>query len=177
MNFGTLTFRPVSEHTNLVATPMKSMLGTIDASQVYVSAIDASLADTATFCAHYQVGMEQGANCVIVEAKRGDRVWYAACVILGSDRVDVNSAVKKQIDARRASFAPIETAVALTGMEYGGITPVGLPADWALLVDEAVADAEWVIIGSGVRASKLLVSGAFLASLPNATVLAIAKRG
>jgi prolyl-tRNA editing enzyme YbaK/EbsC (Cys-tRNA(Pro) deacylase) len=177
MDFGTLTFLPVSEHFDLVATPVKKMLEVLDASDVYVGEIDASLSDTAAFCAQYQVGMEQGANCVIVESKRGDRVWYAACVILGSDRVDVNGAVKKQLDARRVSFAPMDSAVALTGMEYGGITPVGLPDDWPLLVDESVANAEWVIIGSGVRASKLLVSGAFLASLPNANVLAIAKRG
>jgi len=177
MNFGTLTFLPATEHAELVAAPVWDLLGAIDASQVYVSGIDASLADTAAFCAHYQIGMEQGANCVVVEAKRGDRVWYAACMILGSERIDVNSAVKKLLDARRISFAPMDTAVALTGMEYGGITPIGLPTDWEILVDEAVAAADWVVIGSGVRASKLLVPGAFLASLPNARVLAIAKRG
>ena len=177
MNFGTLTFLPVGEHTDLVATPVKNVLGAIDASDVYVGEIDASLSDTAAFCAHYKIGPELGANCVIVEAKRGERVWHAACVILGADRIDVNGAVKKQLDARRVSFASMDTAVALTGMEYGGITPVGLPAEWALLVGDAVANTDRVIIGSGVRASKLLVPGTFLASLPNANVLTIAKRG
>ena len=113
---------------------------------------------------------------MIVEAKRGERVWHAACIILGVDRTDVNGAVKRQLDARRVSFASMDTAVALTGMEYGGITPIGLPPDCSILVDEGVAAADWLIIGSGLRASKLLVSGAWLASLPNATVLAIAKR-
>lgn len=176
MDFGTLTFIPVRENTDLVATPVKRMLEVIAVADVYVSEIDASLADTAAFCAHYQIGLEQGANCVIVEARRGERVWYAACVVLGADRVDVNGTVKKHLDARRVSFAAMETAVARTGMEYGGITPVGLPGDWVLLIDEAVVSTDRVIIGSGVRVSKLLVSGAFLASLPNASVLALAKR-
>ena len=45
-------------------------------------------------------------------------------------------------------------------MEYGGITPVGLPAGWRLLVDARVLDIEVAVIGSGVRRSKLLLPGA-----------------
>jgi hypothetical protein len=56
-------------------------------------------------------------------------------------------------------------------MAYGGITPVGLPAGWPVLVDAAVASAELVVIGSGTRGSKLAVPGALLAQLPGAQVL------
>ena len=56
-------------------------------------------------------------------------------------------------------------------MEYGGITPIGLPAGWPVLVDAAVAAAPQVVIGSGVRRSKLALPGAALASLPGAAVL------
>jgi prolyl-tRNA editing enzyme YbaK/EbsC (Cys-tRNA(Pro) deacylase) len=38
-----------------------------------------------------------------------------------------------------------------------------------------VIDQERVVIGSGIRGSKLLVSTSVLASLPSAEVLAIAK--
>jgi prolyl-tRNA editing enzyme YbaK/EbsC (Cys-tRNA(Pro) deacylase) len=62
-------------------------------------------------------------------------------------------------------------------MEYGGINPIGLPPPWPILIDDAVARQPQLIIGSGLRRSKLLVSGAFLAELPNATVLTIAKPG
>ena len=41
-------------------------------------------------------------------------------------------------------------------MEYGGITPIGLPEGWRLLVDPRVLDVEVAVIGSGVRRSKLL---------------------
>lgn len=70
----------------------------------------------------------------------------------------------------------MDVAVELTAMEYGGITPIGLPADWPILVDASVAEHERLIVGSGIRGSKLLVSGALLASLPNAEVLPIAQR-
>ncbi|MGH3158000.1 MAG: YbaK/EbsC family protein, partial [Streptosporangiaceae bacterium] len=56
-------------------------------------------------------------------------------------------------------------------MEYGGITPVGLPAGWPVLVDAAVAAAPRVVIGSGVRRSKLTVPGLVLARLPGAEVV------
>ena len=40
---------------------------------------------------------------------------------------------------RKCSFLPMDRAVELTGMEYGGITPIGLPADWPVFVDSRVA--------------------------------------
>ncbi|MBY8854348.1 hypothetical protein K7G98_41355, partial [Saccharothrix sp. MB29] len=84
---------------------------------------DASLADTAEFCAHYGVPLSASANCVVVAGKRGDAVRYAACVVLATTRADVNGVVRKRLDARKASFAPMDEAVSLSGMEYGGITP------------------------------------------------------
>jgi len=62
----------------------------------------------------------------------------------------------------------MDEAVERTGMEYGGITPFGLPADWPLLVDAAVLAAPAVVVGSGLRGSKLLVPGAVLGLLPGA---------
>ena len=112
---------------------------------------------------------------MVVEAKRADRVWHAACIVLATTRADVNGVVRKHLGARKISFASMDTAVTLTGMEYGGITPVGLPADWPILIDENVVAQERVVIGSGVRGSKLLAETAVLASLPGAEVLALTK--
>jgi prolyl-tRNA editing enzyme YbaK/EbsC (Cys-tRNA(Pro) deacylase) len=105
---------------------------------------------------------------VVVAGRRGDAVRYAACVVLATTRADVNGLVRKRLDARRASFAPMDEAVELTGMEYGGITPVGLPDGWLLLVDAAVAATPWVVVGSGLRRSKLVLPGAAVAALPGA---------
>jgi prolyl-tRNA editing enzyme YbaK/EbsC (Cys-tRNA(Pro) deacylase) len=65
----------------------------------------------------------------------------------------------------------VDLAVAQTGMEYGGITPIGLPAHWPVFVDAAVAAAPRIVVGSGVRRSKLLLPGMLLGRLPGALVL------
>lgn len=180
MRFGTLDFTPALDSPALLAAPTANALAslnatTADAAGPLVAAIDPSLADTAAFCEHYEISMADGANCVIVQARRGERTWYAACLVRGSDRLDVNGAVRRHLDARKLSFAPMDAAVELSGMEYGGITPVGLPADWPILIDPSVAAHDRLIVGSGIRGSKLLVTGAFLASLPAAQVLPIAQ--
>ncbi len=142
----------------LVGDPVRRHIDQAGGDGLWVSEIDPNLADTAAFCEHYDIGLDISANCVVVEAKRADRVWHAACMVLATTRADVNGIVRKHLDARKISFASMDTAVSLTGMEYGGITPVGLPADWPILVDRDVVDQQQVIIGSGVRGSKLLVS-------------------
>jgi prolyl-tRNA editing enzyme YbaK/EbsC (Cys-tRNA(Pro) deacylase) len=65
----------------------------------------------------------------------------------------------------------VDRAVGLTGMEYGGITPIGLPAGWPVLVDRRVAQTEIVVIGSGVRRSKILIPGPLLGELPQIEIV------
>lgn len=174
---GTLVTEPARQRPDLLAAPVLAALdawpvdAAIPVDQVLVAPIDPELADTAAFCEAYQVGLDISANCVIVAGKRGGEVRYAACVILATTRADVNGVVRRQLDARKASFAAMADAVALTSMEYGGITPIGLPKDWPILVDSAVTTAPYVIIGSGVRHSKIAIPGAALASLPQAQTL------
>lgn len=175
MQFGKLHFQPVEEQYELVADKTRESLKSLGLQSVLVSGIDETLADTAAFCDYYEVGLDVSANCVIVEAKRADKVWYAACVVLATTRADINGIVRRCLDARKISFAPMDTAISLTDMMYGGITPIGLPTDWPILVDSHVDNTEKVITGSGIRGSKLLVPGSLLASLPNASVLDIVK--
>ena len=176
MELGKLRFVPVTQAIGLVGGPVQRYMQSTDVSDgLWVSEIDPGLADTAAFCEHYEIGLDVSANCVVVEARRADRVWFAACVVLAITRADVNGIVRKHLGARKISFAPMDAAVSLTGMEYGGITPVGLPDDWPILLDRNVIDQDRVIIGSGIRGSKLLAVTEVLASLPNAEVLAITK--
>ena len=177
MRLGELDFTPIADALDLVAEPVRLDVQRRGTQGLWVSAIDPGLADTAEFCAHYGIALEHSANCVVVEAKRAERVWYAACLVLATTRADVNGVVRKRLDARKISFAPMDVAVSLSGMEYGGITPVGLPDEWPVLIDEQVLAAPRVVIGSGVRASKILAEPARLASLPRAEVLSIVKAG
>jgi prolyl-tRNA editing enzyme YbaK/EbsC (Cys-tRNA(Pro) deacylase) len=176
MDVGKLRFVPVLEAIEQVGGTVREYVHSTNAGDgLWVSEINPGLADTAAFCEHYGIGLDISANCVVVEAKRAERVWYAACLVLATTRADVNGIVRKHLGARKISFASMDTAVSLTGMEYGGITPIGLPGDWPILVDQNVIDQERVVVGSGIRGSKLLVSTSVLASLPSAEVLAITK--
>ncbi|MER7131643.1 YbaK/EbsC family protein [Streptosporangium saharense] len=172
MGIGTLDWAPAEGRLDLLAEPVARVVAGLGAE---VAEIDPGLADTAAFCERYGVGMDESANCVIVAAKRGGEVRYAACMVLATTRADVNGVVRRHLDARKISFAPQDDAVGLTGMEYGGITPLGLPEEWPVLVDEAVAAHPGVVIGSGVRRSKLAVPGALLAGLRTAQVIGLAN--
>jgi prolyl-tRNA editing enzyme YbaK/EbsC (Cys-tRNA(Pro) deacylase) len=169
---GNLDWRPATGRSDLLADPVAAVLGRLPEAQV--AEIDPEVADTAAFCERYGVPLEASANCVVVAAKRGGEVSYAACMILATGRADVNGVIRKRLGARKVSFAPMADATVLTSMEYGGITPVGLPAGWPVLVDEAVAAEPQVVIGSGLRRSKLLLPGKSVADLPGAEVLALA---
>jgi prolyl-tRNA editing enzyme YbaK/EbsC (Cys-tRNA(Pro) deacylase) len=169
---GKLEWQPAADVPELLAAPVRESLGDLPA---YAAAIDPGLADTAAFCAEYDVPMAASANCVIVLGKRAGEESYAAVLVLATDRADVNGVIRKHLGVRKISFAAQDDAVSSTGMEYGGITAVGLPAEWPVLIDEAVAQAGPVVIGSGIRGSKLLVDGADLAKLPTATVLDLAQ--
>jgi prolyl-tRNA editing enzyme YbaK/EbsC (Cys-tRNA(Pro) deacylase) len=110
----------------------------------------------------------------VVSGRRAEVETTAACLVLATDRADVNKAVRKHLGVRKLSFAPMDDAVARSGMEYGGITPVGLPDGWPILVDTAVTRRRWIVIGSGIRGSKLAIPGSLAAALPAAVVLDLA---
>jgi prolyl-tRNA editing enzyme YbaK/EbsC (Cys-tRNA(Pro) deacylase) len=170
---GDLDWVPATDRLDLLAEPVASAVRAQPDAQV--TEIDPALADTAAFCERYAVPLEVSANCVIITAKRAGDTGHAACLVLATQRADVNGVVRRHLGARKASFAPMDQATALSGMEYGGITPVGLPAEWPILVDEAVAGEAHVIIGSGLRRSKLSLPGKALAELPGAQVIALAR--
>lgn len=174
---GNLIWLTAAEHPELLAAPVARAVADMAADVgVRVAAIDAALADTAAFCAAYDVAPEKSANCVVVQARRGESTTLAAVLVLATDRADVNKVVRRHLGARKISFADQALAEELTQMQQGGITPVGLPTGWPVLVDEAVAAAGPVVIGAGVRGAKLLVDGSTLGALPGAEVLPLAVR-
>ncbi|MFC8731233.1 YbaK/EbsC family protein [Luteimicrobium sp. NPDC057192] len=177
LQVGTLTWAPALDHPDLLAPPVHAALVAWAehvpevAELVVCAAIDPELADTDAMTAAYEIPFELSANCVLVAGRRAGEERVAAAVVRATTRADVNGHVKALLDVRKASFLPMERAVAESGMEYGGITPIGLPDAWRVLLDPlVVADGSVACLGSGVRRSKLVLPGAILATLPGVEV-------
>ena len=135
-----------------------------------VLACDAELADTAAFCEHYGVSLEQAANTILVASRKVDPPKYAVCVVLGTTRLDVNKTVREKLAVKRLSFADAETTTKLTGMLIGGVTAIGT-SGLPIYVDGAVMQQSEVIMGGGNRTSKLRLAPQQLAKLPGVEVI------
>ena len=169
---GSIVAEPLSRHPHLVAAPVSALverLGLGDAIGAFE--IDPEMSETAATQARYGLDPASLVNCVVVAGRREGEERLAACLVSATKRVDVNGAVRRRLNVRKASFLAQADAVERTGMEYGGITPIGLPVGWPLLVDADVITTRLVVIGSGIRASKLLVPGELLVRLPGAEVV------
>jgi len=131
---------------------------------------DPALADTAAFVEAYGIPLDRSANTILV-ASKGAEPTYAACVLLATTSLDVNGVVRREMGVRKASFARAEPTIEVTGMEIGGVTPFGLPADLAVLVDSRVMEPDWIILGGGNRSSKLRLAPDALRVLPTLRVI------
>lgn len=170
----TLERVPALTAPELLAAPVAAALAALPAdvaARIEAAPIDPDLADTAAFSEAYGFLLDGGANCIVVAGKRGEGVRFAACVVLAHTRLDVNRVVRKLLDVRKASFAPMDQAVELTGMDYGGITPIGLPSAWPVYVDSRVLDAPDAVIGAGRRGAKVFLPGSVLGALPGVQVV------
>lgn len=132
---------------------------------------DPELADTAQFCERYGFRPEQSANTIIV-ASKSEPAKYAACVVLANTKLDVNKKVRELLGVKRTSFAPMDKALELSGMEYGGVTIFGLPQDMPIYIDSRVLDCDEIVMGGGNRSSKVILQASELKKVPSATVVA-----
>jgi prolyl-tRNA editing enzyme YbaK/EbsC (Cys-tRNA(Pro) deacylase) len=168
---------PPLEHPELLAAATLAALErwfreVPDAAQVVgVCAIDPALSDTAALTEGLGLPPDASINCVVVAGKRAGIERIAGAGVRANTRADVNNTIRRLLDVRKASFMPVGSAVAATGMEYGGITPIGLPEGWRILFDRQVIDGGAAVIGAGVRQAKLVLPGSILATLPGAEVI------
>lgn len=128
------------------------------------------LADTAAFCEHYHVALDQAANTILVASRKVEPTRYALCVVLGTTRLDVNQKVCDLLGIKKASFADAETTMERTGMLIGGVTAVGTD-DVPIYVDSAVMQPAEVVMGGGNRSSKILLNPQELLKLPRVEVI------
>jgi len=135
-----------------------------------IMACDAELADTHDFCEHYEIPFANSANAILIKSKKGEPL-YTLCVLLATHRLDVNHTVRKKLGVKKVSFAAAEETREITGMELGGVTPIGLPSELPIWIDEAVTERDYVIVGGGNRTSKLKIVPTLLTKMPNVEVV------
>lgn len=135
--------------------------------------IDPTFSDTAAFAEKYGIPIENCANTIIVASKKEPK-QYAACVVQGARRLDVNHALKELLGSK-LSFASAEETATLTGMMIGGVTVFGLPHDLPIFIDEHLMNLPWIVLGGGSRSIKIKSSPEILKKLPNTKGAAIAN--
>jgi prolyl-tRNA editing enzyme YbaK/EbsC (Cys-tRNA(Pro) deacylase) len=171
----TLQFHIAMGRPDLVAPSVTVLLqswqGLVPVEDIWVAEIDPAAAGGKDFCERYGVPFDAGANCVIVEATRNENRTFAACLALVNYQMNFNGIIRKTLNARRVSLAPLPHVLQETEMEYGSITPFGLPSHWPILLDAQVIQVPRIVIGSGLIKSKLSLPGKVLAELPGAIVI------
>ena len=113
--------------------------------------------DTQSFCDHYGHKIEDSCNAILIKSKKPNEFYSLFCV-LGSTRLDVNHKAKKVMDSKKVSFASKEEAEEVTNQIYGGISPLGLPQEINIFIDENVLRREKIFIGAGNRVSKFFLT-------------------
>jgi len=164
-----LEFKTIKDHPELVSESVYRAAG--NSPDVLVGQIDPQYMNGVALSDHYDVPLEDGANCIVVRGKRGEIRMTAAVLVPVGYRADLNGVVCEKLDAKKVSMTPLEEVLEETGMEYGSITPVGLPASWKILVDSRLMEKGSIIVGGGKQISKLRVPTAFLKQLPNVEVV------
>ena len=135
-----------------------------------VMEIDPDFPDTAQFCEKYNVPLENSANTIIVASKKKPKT-YTASVVRATHRVDVNHVIKPMMDVGKISFARAEETAELTGMMIGGVTPLALPPELSIYVDDGLMKLDYIILGGGSRSIKIKISADIFNSVPNATIV------
>tara|TARA_Y100001970_G_scaffold266822_1_gene356012 strand:+ start:1358 stop:1840 length:483 start_codon:yes stop_codon:yes gene_type:complete len=113
--------------------------------------------DTQSFCDHYGHKIEDSCNAILIKSKKPNEFYSLFCV-LGSTRLDVNHKAKTVMDSKKVSFASKEEAEEVTNQIYGGISPLGLPQEISIFIDENVLSRKKIFIGAGNRVSKFFLT-------------------
>lgn len=167
-----LQFTTALDHPELMPASVFNFIKSFDTDhEIQIAEINPAYADGQLLHEYYGVPYEMELNCLIVEGTRGEETQYAALVVPYGKRAATNATTKKPLDVKKVSFANLEEVVKQTQMEYGSITPVGLPDDWKILLDSQIFDQSELIIGGGLVHSKIKLPSYLLKELPNAIVV------
>ena len=181
MNIWKLQFNPIIENQNLVPSCIYNFVSKwndeSEKSKFLVAEINPEFADGNKLCDEYDIDKRIGFNCLIVECKRNEIIKYCALIVPVGYKYNMGSVVRKYTNSRVVSVAPLEYVLDKTKMEFGSITPIGLPDDWQILVDPLIKKQKNMIIGGGLVKSKISLPTELFLKLPNVEVVdGIAKQ-
>lgn len=172
---GLLSFNPVLDYAQLVPKTVYNAIlqgnWSCDKRDFLVAEIDPQYAGGKELCEKYQIDVSQGVNCLVVIGIRGQNKSYAACLVPVGYRYDMSGVVRKTMGVRQVSVAPLDFVISQTQMEYGSITPIGLPNQWSMFIDPAVITHKHIIVGGGLAKSKLCIPSSVLLDIPNSIIL------
>ncbi len=174
MNNTTLIFKPIIDNKDLVPKCIYDFVNNwteTEKRKFLVAEINPLFADGNGLCMQYKIDKKCGYNCLIVECKRNDIVKYCALVVPIGYKYNMGSVVRKYMNSRVVSVAPLEYVLDRTGMEYGSITPIGLPKEWKILVDSMIKEQSQIIIGGGLVKSKISLPVDLFLKLPNVEIV------
>ena len=167
-----LEFQNIEERKDLLPEKVLNYIREFDPQgQIRVSEIDPAFADGESLSREYDVPYEMELNCLVVEGQRGEHIRHAALVVPYGRRANMNAKVRNPLDVKKVSFADLNYVCEVTGMEYGSITPVGLPKDFMILVDSEVLKQKEVIVGSGKVNGKLLLPSELFRQMGNCIIV------
>lgn len=175
-----LNFLNIRDNKNLVSEPTYEFISNYFKSHIdefKVAEINTNYMDGISLFSHYNLKAYLGVNTLICEATRGPKRELVALLIPVGFKYNMSTTVRKYLNARQVSVAPLEEILNLTKMEYGSINPLGLPDNIKILIDPLIFESEFIICGSGIQKSKIMFPSIYLKELPNSNILeGIAKR-
>ena len=139
--------------------------------EIQVAEINPNFADGELLSQNYDIPYEMELNCLVVEGKRNEESNYAALLVPYGTRANMNAKVRNPLDAKKVSFANLDYVIQTTGMEFGSITPIGLPSDWKILVDASILEQEYVIVGGGYVKSKCMLPSKLFKEFENCIIV------
>ena len=156
---------------NLLSPAVYHNILKLNDKRIMAAQIDPEYADGLLLHEKYATPLEAELNCLIIEGKRNDISSYAAVLLPYGRKMNTNSILRQAMGAKKVSFAPLDYVLENTDMEYGSISPLGIPENWKLLIAEEVFAVENIIIGGGLVISKVFMPSALLKDLDNVEIL------
>ena len=167
-----LVFKDIIGNEDLLPDRVNKFISEFDKdNEIKVAEIDPEYADGEALHNAYDVPYEMKLNCLIIKGSRGETIKYAALVVPYGKRANMNAKVRNPLDVKEVRFADLDHVISQTGMEFGSITPIGLPDDWFILVDSSVLEQEDIIVGGGRACSKLMMPSRLIKKLANCTIV------